>query len=90
MMMPLRDMADTFDPTQWITTGEAAELTGYSASNFRKAIGRHLLRAEKRGRDWFLDRGEVLHYAETMRLLGPTKHNPWDSRERGRRHPETG
>jgi excisionase family DNA binding protein len=89
-MMPLRDMTDNFDPTQWITTGEAAELTGYSASNFRKAIGKRLLRAQKHGRDWFLDRGEVLQYAETMRQLGPNKHNPWDSKERGRKRSATG
>ncbi len=82
-------MTDSFDPIQWITTGEAAELTGYSTSNFRKAIGRRLLLAKKRGRDWFLDRGEVLHYAEVMRQLGSTKHNPWDSGERGRKRSET-
>lgn len=84
-MVALRGMANDFDPTQWITTGEAAELTGYSASNFRKAIGKLLLRAEKHGRDWFLDRREVLHYAETMRQAGPAKQNPWDAATGGRR-----
>lgn len=66
-----------FDLVQWITTGEAATLTGYSQGYFRQAIARGLLKGKKRGRDWFLSKEEVLTYAETMRQLGPSKHNPW-------------
>jgi len=69
-------MADNFDQSQWITTGEAAELTGYSASYFRKAIFRGLLSARKRGRDWFLNRDEVTQYADEMQQLGAGKHDP--------------
>ena len=63
-------------PTDWITTQEAAELTGYTADYFRKAIKRDLLRGQKRGRDWFLSKGEVLTYAQRMRHLGQSKHDP--------------
>jgi excisionase family DNA binding protein len=66
-----------FDPVEWITTNEAADLTGYSNSYFRKAIARGILKGMKRGRDWFLNKDEVLTYAEKMRALGSTKHNPW-------------
>lgn len=66
-----------FDPVEWITTNEAAELTGYSKDYFRKAISRGILKGLKRGRDWFLSKDEVLTYAETMRQLGTAKHNPW-------------
>lgn len=66
----------TFDPVEWITTQEAAELTGYSKDYFRKAILRGILKGVKRGRDWFLSRAEVLAYAEEMRRLGPAKHSP--------------
>ena len=66
-----------FDPVEWITTQEAATLTGYSADYFRKAIRRGRLLGRKRGRDWFMDRAEVLAYAEEMQRLGPAKHNPW-------------
>ena len=66
-----------FDPVEWITTQEAAALTGYSADYFRKAIRRGRLLGRKRGRDWFMDRAEVLAYAEEMQRLGPAKHNPW-------------
>lgn len=65
------------NPVEWITTQEAANLTGYSASYFRQAIRRGRLLGKKRGRDWFMDRVEVLAYAEEMRELGPAKHNPW-------------
>jgi len=66
-----------FDPIQWITTQEAATLTGYSAAYFRQLIRAGRLVAKKRGRDWFLSRAEVLAYAEEMQRLGPAKHNPW-------------
>jgi excisionase family DNA binding protein len=57
-------MADDFNPTEWMTTAEAAELTGYTPANFRQAIKRGRLHGEKHGRDWFLSKDEVLAYAE--------------------------
>jgi len=62
---------------QWITTQEAAELTGYSAGYIRAAAKKGLIQAEKHGRDWFLDMGDVLVYVEEMRELGTAKHNAW-------------
>ena len=59
------------------TIGEAAALTGYAAAYFRKLIAKGRLRAKKRGRDWFLDKAEVLAYAEAMREPGCDKTNPW-------------
>jgi len=70
-------MADTFNPTEWITTKEAAALTGYTPRYFRKAIAKGTLKAQKRGRDWFLSKEEVLAYAAEMKRLGPAKHDPW-------------
>jgi len=72
-----RPMAEEFNPTEWITIGEAAALTGYAAAYFRKLIAKGRLRARKRGRDWFLDKAEVLAYAEAMREPGCDKTNPW-------------
>ena len=69
-------MTETFDPTEWITTKEAAELTGYTARYFRKAANRDLIEAFKRGRDWFLSKEDVLDYAEEMKRLGSAKHDP--------------
>ena len=69
-------MSEDFNPTEWITTKEAARLTGYTTSYLRKAISRGLLRAQKRGRDWFLDKADVLAYTEEMKRLGTAKHDP--------------
>jgi excisionase family DNA binding protein len=70
-------MPDEFDPKEWLTTSEAAELTGYTTRYFRKAVSKGRLHGIKRGRDWFLSKKEVLAYAEEMRRLGPRKHDPW-------------
>lgn len=81
------------DPVEWITTNEAAELTGYSTAYFRQLIKRGGLAAKKRGRDWFLDKVEVLAYAQAMKELGPGKYNPWreelEEQGRGRRQEES-
>lgn len=70
-------MTDHFNPTEWITTKEAAELTGYADAYIRQLIGRRRLQAKKRGRDWFLSKADVLAYAEEMKRLGPSKYDPW-------------
>jgi excisionase family DNA binding protein len=72
-------MTEGFNSTEWITTKGAAELTGYSAAYFRQLIARGRLAGRKMGRDWILDKSEVLEYAEEMKRLGPEKHNPWRS-----------
>ncbi|MCX6032143.1 MAG: helix-turn-helix domain-containing protein [Chloroflexi bacterium] len=77
-------MTQELDWSQWITTGEAAALTGYSTSNFRKALARGLLQGRKKGRDWFLVRADVLRYAEEMRHLGAARHDPWRTGARQR------
>ena len=69
-------MANAQELDQWITTTEAAELTGYTPDYFRKAIKRERLTGKKRGRDWFLSKAEVLAYAERMQKLGASKHDP--------------
>jgi len=69
-------MTDNFNPTEWITTAEAAELTGYSSVTFRWLVREGRINGRKRGRDWFLDRKSVLDYVEEMKRLGTDKHNP--------------
>lgn len=70
-------MTEDFNPIEWITTKEAAELTGYTVAYFRQLILRGVLHAKKRGRDWFLRKEDVIAYAEEMRRLGPAKFDPW-------------
>jgi len=69
-------MPDDFNPTEWITTQEAADLTGYSSVTLRQFAREGRIRSRKRGRDWFLSKSEVLAYAEKMTRLGTSKHDP--------------
>lgn len=64
------------DVTEWITTAEAAELTGYSSVTLRQFVREGRLQGRKRGRDWFLDRESVLAYVGEMKRLGTAKHDP--------------
>jgi len=78
-----------FDPVEWITTNEAADLTGYASAYLRQLILLGRLPARKRGRDWFLCKADVIAYHEEMQRLGADKHNPWrddlEGQGRGRR-----
>jgi len=69
-------MPEDFNPTEWVTTAEAAELTGYSPVTLRQFVREGRINGRKRGRDWFLDRKSVLAYAEEMKRLGTAKHDP--------------
>jgi len=70
-------MSEDFNPTEWITTQEAAQVVGCTSRNILKAIAKGRLKGVKRGGAYFLTRKEVVAYAEEMRRLGPQKHDPW-------------
>jgi len=63
-------------PNEWITTQEAAELTGYTTALIRYLARNKHIKAQKFGRDWMIKRGSVQVYAEEMRRLGTAKHDP--------------
>ena len=78
-------MSSDFNPTEWITTTEAAELTGYTATHFRRLIANGHLQAVKRAKTWFLRKKDVLAYAEEMERLGSAKYDPWRTGARERK-----
>lgn len=45
-----------------MTLTEAAALLGVTAATLRQQIGNGKLRATKRGRDWWVTKGEVTRY----------------------------
>jgi len=65
-----------FDPSEWITSAEAAALTGYHRDAFPKAARRGSLRSTKRGNMLFYLRADILAYIQQMQALGPQKHTP--------------
>jgi len=48
--------------SDWITTEEAAEITGYHPEYLRKLIRNTKIYAEKKGNTWWVDRKAVLTY----------------------------
>jgi excisionase family DNA binding protein len=47
---------------QWVTTTEAARLTGYNAEHVRRLIRGEKIEAIKWGRDWLVNKESLLSY----------------------------
>jgi len=72
----------------WLTTTQAARLTGWSATYVRKLAMRGMIVGFKGGRDWWVLQDSLLAFKRDMDALGPEKHNPWRAGQadgRGRR-----
>jgi excisionase family DNA binding protein len=62
-------MSQQFDPSSWVTTAEAAEITGYSLGNIRQRIYSGALSGVKRGNTWWVRLDEVREYADKLKVL---------------------
>ena len=62
---------------EWLTTEDAARVSGYSQAYMRQLAQRGEVTAIKAGRDWLLERAALLEYKRRMEALGDNKHNPW-------------
>lgn len=54
----------------WITTNEAAELTGYERDHIRRLAASSRVKAQKFGRDWMINRVSLLAYVRKVEELG--------------------
>ena len=61
----------------WITTNEAAELTGYTPSYLRRLAHQNRVNARQIGRIWFFWQESLIVFFEKMQRLGNQRHNPW-------------
>ena len=61
---------------EWITTEEAAEISGYHPEHVRWLARGGKIGAEKKGRDWWIDRDKLREYLETVEALGTKKYDP--------------
>lgn len=77
-------MTDAFNPSEWITTKEAAELTGYDPAHIRLLVRNNKVDGRKFSNVWMISRESVLAYVEKMKRLGPSKHDPWRTGARQR------
>jgi excisionase family DNA binding protein len=69
-------IADWASMPEWITTVEAAQVSGYDVQYVRELARAGRIGAEKKGRDWWIDRDKLKEYLETMDALGPKKFDP--------------
>ena len=60
-----RDMAE-----DWITTAEAAELSGYHVDHVRRLVLANKVKARKWGRDWQVSRTSLLAYVRKTEEMG--------------------
>ncbi len=56
--------------SDWITTKEAAEISGYHVDYIRKMINRKAIKARKFGRDWQVSRPNLLAYVRKAEKKG--------------------
>jgi excisionase family DNA binding protein len=82
-------MTKDFNPTEWLTTQEAAELTGYDVKYLRQLVSEGKIKGIKRSRSVFIEQDSVMAYAEAMKALGPAKHDPWRTGARRKSKGET-
>ncbi len=54
----------------WITTKEAADLSGYHPDSLRELIRDGKIYAEKKGNAWWVDRKSLLAYICNLRKRG--------------------
>jgi excisionase family DNA binding protein len=71
-----------FNPNEWITTQEAAEITGYTTRNLTKMAKRGNIEAVKRGNMLFFRTNDIIRYAQLMQAMGKTKHTPKSKRQK--------
>lgn len=68
-----RDWADMPD---WITSTEAAEVSGYHLEHVRLLARQGRIGAVKKGRDWWIDRDKFRAYLAAVEELGTKKFDP--------------
>ncbi len=61
---------------EWITTEEAADVSGYHPEYIRRLAKAGKIGAEKKGRDWWIDRDKLRAYLEAVEELGSKKFDP--------------
>jgi excisionase family DNA binding protein len=62
----LSDKEENQDWYSWLTTQEAATLSGYDIQHVRRLAREGKLGAVKRGRDWWIDYEMFMAYLESM------------------------
>lgn len=62
---------------EWLTTQEAAELSGYNVQHIRKLVRDNRIEGKKWRRDWMVNRISLVNYLENEGY-GPQVHKKLD------------
>jgi excisionase family DNA binding protein len=62
--------------TEWISSEEAATMSGYHVEHIRRLIRQGKVRAEKKGHDWWIDRTDLAAYLENKKESGDNRWGP--------------
>lgn len=54
----------------WITTSDAARLSGYHPERIRELVREKKIKAQKWSRDWQVSRSSLMRYLEATRKAG--------------------
>jgi excisionase family DNA binding protein len=57
-------------PIDWITTSEAARLSGYHPDHIRRLIRARIIKGQKWGQQWQVSRNSLLAHLRSMEQLG--------------------
>lgn len=61
---------------EWITTEEAAEVSGYHVNYVRRLMRQNKLAGRKAGTMWWVDRDSLKEYLSLVESLGTKKFDP--------------
>ena len=61
---------------EWITTTEAAKLSGYHPEHIRELIREGKIAAVKKGNAWWVDRKALFAYLKEAEKLSDKRHGP--------------
>jgi len=62
--------------SEWITTSEAADLSGYHPERIRELVRDKKIAAVKKGNAWWIDRASLVAYARAAKTKGDRRHGP--------------
>lgn len=70
-------MSDNPIGTDWISTKQGADLTGYCREYVVKLAKKGYIHGVKIGHDWLVNREDLEAFKRKMQALGTSKHNPF-------------
>lgn len=77
-----RQRKDWLTLPDWITTEEAAEVSGYHVNYIRRLMRQGKVTGRKAGLMWWIDRDSLRSYLDTVKELGAEKFRPHRLREK--------